>query len=79
MATIQQAQQTAVKPKRRKRWGKGEIKRTLEYLLMTLPGSVFLILFCYIPMPGIILAFQQYTMKMPTQNAGIALTSSAPG
>ncbi len=66
MTALQNTAKPASKPlKRRRKWGKGEVKRTGEYLLMVLPGFVFLFLFCYLPMPGIVLAFQQYTMKVP--------------
>lgn len=32
-------------------------------LLMVLPGAVWFILFCYLPMPGAIIAFQKYTFS----------------
>ena len=52
---------------RKKQRGKtpGGIKRQLAYLSMVLPGVVFLLLFNYLPMPGIVLAFKNYMMKVP--------------
>ncbi|MBR6891347.1 MAG: sugar ABC transporter permease [Clostridia bacterium] len=44
-------------------------KRQAAYLAMVLPGVLFLLAFCYLPMPGIILAFKKYQMTMPTANS----------
>lgn len=49
----------------RKKWGNGEIKRHLAFLLMLLPGFAFLFVFSYMPMPAIILAFKQYSLVKP--------------
>ena len=43
----------------------GSRSRQLAYLTMVLPGVIFLLLFSYLPMPGIILAFKSYQMKVP--------------
>ena len=51
--------------KRKKGFGVGSVKRQLAYLSMVLPGVIFLLLFSYLPMPGIILAFKNYMMKVP--------------
>ena len=45
----------------------GGWKRQAAYLTMVLPGVVFLLLFSYLPMPGIILAFKNYQMTVPTE------------
>ena len=34
-------------------------KRQAAYLMMVLPGVLFLLAFAYLPMPGIILAFKK--------------------
>ena len=47
----------------------GGWKRQAAYLTMVLPGVVFLLLFSYLPMPGIILAFKSYQMTMPTESS----------
>ena len=49
-------------PKRR---GSGSAKRQWAYLLMVLPGVLFLLAFNYLPMPGVILAFKFYQMQVP--------------
>lgn len=46
----------------------GSGKRQIAYLLMVLPGVVFLLAFCYLPMPGIILAFKNYSMAVAPEN-----------
>lgn len=43
----------------------GGWKRQAAYLTMVLPGVLFLLAFCYLPMPGIILAFKNYKMSRP--------------
>jgi putative aldouronate transport system permease protein len=42
--------------------GTGERKTHAAFLLMQLPGLAFLLLFCYVPMPGILLAFKKYVV-----------------
>jgi len=42
-----------------KRWFK-TLNRNMALLLMVLPGAVWFILFCYLPMPGTIIAFKDY-------------------
>jgi putative aldouronate transport system permease protein len=49
----------------RRKWGSGEVKRHITYLLMFLPGFLFLLVFNYIPLPGIILAFKDFVTKRP--------------
>ncbi len=64
---------SAVNPAKPVRAGKhasqGGWKRQAIYLTMVLPGVIFLLLFSYLPMPGIILAFKNYRMTMPTENS----------
>ncbi|MBQ6326900.1 MAG: sugar ABC transporter permease, partial [Clostridia bacterium] len=44
-------------------------KRQGAYLAMVLPGALFLLAFCYLPMPGIVLAFKKYQMTVPTADS----------
>ena len=46
----------------RLRAGTGERKTHVAFLLMQLPGLAFLLLFCYLPMPGVLLAFKKYVV-----------------
>ena len=62
MSQIRIGQQSRTK---KKKVGVGSTKRQLAYLSMVLPGVIFLLLFSYLPMPGIILAFKNYMMKVP--------------
>jgi len=60
------AQKTIVNPVRPQRKGvAGSTKRQFAYLLMVLPGVVFLLTFAYLPMPGATLAFKFYQMTVP--------------
>jgi len=52
-------------PARKKRWGADKIYTNLSYLLMVLPGALWLFLFAYLPMPGIVLAFKTYKLTKP--------------
>ena len=58
----QVASATQSPPRRKKRWGKDKIYTNLSYLVMILPGAIWLLLFSYLPMPGIILAFKSYKL-----------------
>ena len=54
------------KPKPKgKHASQGGWKRQAAYLTMVLPGVVLLLMFAYLPMPGIILAFKNYQMTVP--------------
>jgi putative aldouronate transport system permease protein len=57
----------SVKPAPRwlKRWGADKVYNNVSYLTMILPGAVWLFLFAYLPMPGIIMAFKTYTFSKP--------------
>jgi putative aldouronate transport system permease protein len=55
-------------PSKRKRWGADKVYTNLSYLLMVLPGAIWLFLFAYLPMPGIVLAFKTYRLSRPPQD-----------
>jgi len=55
-------------PKKRKRWGADKIYSNLSYVLMVLPGAIWLFLFAYLPMPGIIMAFKTYRLTRPPED-----------
>ncbi|MCC6170170.1 MAG: sugar ABC transporter permease [Caldilineaceae bacterium] len=52
-------------PAKKKRWGADAVYTNLSYLLMVLPGAIWLFLFSYLPMPGIVLAFKTYKLSRP--------------
>ena len=54
---------------RGKHASQGGWKRQAAYLTMVLPGVIFLLLFAYLPMPGIILAFKNYKLVKPTDSS----------
>ncbi len=54
---------------RGKHASQGGWKRQAAYLTMVLPGVIFLLLFAYLPMPGIILAFKNYKLSKPTDSS----------
>ena len=58
---------TQKKPNK-KRWGADQVYTNLSYLLMVLPGAIWLFLFSYLPMPGIIMAFKDYKLARPPQD-----------
>jgi putative aldouronate transport system permease protein len=41
----------------------GEFKDHLALLTMLIPGSIFLLVFAYLPMPGVLLAFKNYKLQ----------------
>ncbi len=57
-------QKNSAKPKQR--WTADAIYNNLSYLTMVLPGTIWLLLFAYLPMPGIIMAFKNYRLQSPT-------------
>lgn len=69
-AVLQDKALTTEKVVKRKphRWGKGEVKKHLAFGLMLLPGFTFLLLFCYLPMPGIVMAFKKFLFAMPPKD-----------
>ena len=62
MSTVNPARPTP----RGKHASQGGWKRQAAYLTMVLPGVILLLMFCYLPMPGIVLAFKKYRLNMPT-------------
>lgn len=50
---------------KKKRWFTDKVYNNLSYLTMVLPGAIWLFLFAYLPMPGIILAFKAYRFANP--------------
>ena len=54
---------------RGKHASQGGWKRQAAYLTMVLPGVIFLLMFAYLPMPGIVLAFKNYQMTVPTKES----------
>lgn len=75
----------AVKPPAKKKtsWGPDKIYSNMAYLLMVLPGAIWLFLFAYLPMPGVILAFKNYRLARPpedfwTQNTFIYSLITSP-
>lgn len=43
---------------------KTKIKENLQMLTMTVPGLILVFLFCYLPMPGIAIAFKKYNPNL---------------
>ncbi len=58
-------------PIKLRRWGRDKIYLNLSYLAMVLPGAVWLFLFAYLPMPGIVLAFKTYRLARPPADSFI--------
>jgi putative aldouronate transport system permease protein len=58
-------------PMKKKRWGADKIYSNLSYLTMVLPGAIWLFLFAYLPMPGIIMAFKTYRLTRPPADSWI--------
>lgn len=56
---------SSVKKPKKKRWGRNAVSTNLAYLLMVAPGAIWLFLFAYLPMPGIIMAFKEYRLARP--------------
>lgn len=63
--TLQAASPETSPPRKKKRWGADTVYTNLSYLLMVLPGAIWLLLFSYLPMPGIVLAFKTYKLSRP--------------
>ncbi len=60
---------TQAKTRPKLRWTADAIYTNLSYLMMILPGAIWLFLFAYLPMPGIILAFKTYRLQRPPVDA----------
>jgi putative aldouronate transport system permease protein len=54
---------------KKRRWLNDTVYSNLSYLIMVLPGAIWLFLFSYLPMPGIILAFKTYRFSNPPANS----------
>lgn len=52
-------------PQKKPRWNRDKVYTNLSYLLMVLPGTIWLLLFSYLPMPGVIMAFKTYKLVRP--------------
>jgi putative aldouronate transport system permease protein len=62
---IEAAPSATLVPQRRPRWNRDKIYSNLSYLTMVLPGAIWLLLFAYLPMPGVIMAFKTYKLARP--------------
>ncbi|MGC9348155.1 MAG: hypothetical protein ACP5JG_08470, partial [Anaerolineae bacterium] len=58
-------------PQKRPRWNRDKVYTNLSYLAMVLPGAIWLLLFSYLPMPGIVMAFKTYRLQKPPADAFI--------
>jgi putative aldouronate transport system permease protein len=52
-------------------WSADKIYMNLSYLTMVLPGAIWLFLFSYLPMPGIVMAFKTYKLQRPPVDSWI--------
>lgn len=58
-------------PGKKPRWNRDKLYTNLSYLAMILPGAIWLLLFSYLPMPGVIMAFKRYRLTKPPADAFI--------
>jgi len=58
-------------PQKKSRWNRDKVYTNLSYLVMVLPGAIWLLLFSYLPMPGIIMAFKTYRLLKPPADSFI--------
>jgi putative aldouronate transport system permease protein len=58
-------------PQKKSRWNRDKVYTNLSYLVMVLPGAIWLLLFSYLPMPGVIMAFKNYKLVRPPADAFI--------
>jgi len=56
---------------KKQRWGADKVYTNLSYLAMVLPGALWLFLFAYLPMPGILMAFKNYRLARPPEDSWI--------
>ena len=68
MATDTMSSAPVIPPKK-KRWNANKLYMNLSYLTMIIPGAIWLFLFAYLPMPGILLAFKTYRFSKPPVNS----------
>ncbi len=62
MAAVDTIKKNGGRSKRSLFWA--DMKRTKYLHLMILPGVIYFIIFCYIPMYGVIIAFKDYNMRL---------------
>lgn len=74
MTTVVSPAKVPSNPPKKKRWNADKVYTNLSYLLMILPGAIWLFLFAYLPMPGIIMAFKEYRLARPPQDSWIQNT-----
>lgn len=53
-----------MKKQKKKRKSRVDLLDNLQMLLMVLPGVLFLIVFQYLPLPGIVIAFKKYNPNL---------------
>ena len=53
------------KPQRRRKYSKEQLHENLELYLIMLPVLILIFLMCYLPLYGLVIAFQDYTPGMP--------------
>ncbi len=66
--TIANAQ---AKKKRKAKYGREVIRENLQLYSLMIPVFILIIIFCYIPMYGIVIAFQDYTPGSPFLGSGV--------
>ena len=54
---------TVAEKQRKRRRMKMAVKRQIPFYILMLPGFLCLAIFCYVPMPGIIVAFKDYNWR----------------
>lgn len=59
------------KPGEKKRYGRGVIKENMQIYALMLPTLVLIFIFCYIPMYGLVIAFQDYVPGAPFLGEGV--------
>lgn len=57
--------------KNKKKLGRNVIKENLQIYALMLPTLILIFIFCYIPMYGIVIAFQDYSPGMPFIGEGV--------
>lgn len=63
--TVEKIPSAEPAPRWWKRLRADKVYSNLSYLTMALPGAIWLFLFAYLPMPGIIMAFKTYRFTKP--------------
>lgn len=55
---------TAVQTSQRKRRSRARLQNDLQFDLMAFPAVILLLVFCYLPMVGVVIAFQDYKLNL---------------